>query len=229
MRTILKFYILFSLISGFCYSNSDSIPKRSNLFINGAIQLNSYFSNSILFSKEPISYSFGIGITKQFEKHTFLSSSINYCPINYPNMDHSVIDPYKNTTVNILASIKFNRLGFENDLIYRHKKTIIGLKAGLGIYLKGSIKEDITVEDTSSNAINFYNKYIIYTQQEKSLFRLIVPHAGATFGYCINEYLTLKYDFCIDVFSQPYNKFEFLKPFNPILQKLSLTFNIKKK
>lgn len=229
MSKILKLYAIFFLTIGFCYSNNDSIPKRSNLFINSGVQLNGYFSNSVKFSKEPVSYSFGFGITKEVENQIFLSTSINYCAINYPNMDHSVTDPYLNTKVNISATFKFNRLSFENDLLYKYKKTMFGLKAGLGIYIKGTIQEEITVEDTSSNAINFYNKYIIYTQQEKSLFRIIVPHAGASFGYCINSFLTIKYDFSIDVLSQPYNNFEFLKPFNPITQKLSLTFNIKKK
>ena len=229
MNKIIKLFFIFSLITGFCYSNNDSIPKRSNLFINGGVQLNGYLSNGIKFSKEPISYSFGIGITKELEKNIFLASSVNYCAINYPNMDHSVIDPYQNTKVNISATFKFNRLSFENDLVYKHKKIMVGLKVGLGVYVKGSITEEITVEDTTSNAFNFYSKYIIYTQQEKSLFRIIVPHVGASLGYCLNKLLTIKYDFGIDIFSQPYNNFEFLKPFNPITQKLSLTFNIKKK
>ena len=106
---------------------------------------------------------------------------------------------------------------------------LIGYKLGISVYTDASINENITVEDTSSNAINFYNKYIIYTQQEKSLFRLIVPHTGFTLGYQINRLFTLKYDLLIDVLKQPYSNFEFLHPFNPITQKLSLTFNIIRK
>jgi hypothetical protein len=192
----------------------------------GGVNLNTYYSKGFKISSKPIGFRFGLGISKDIKNDFLYSTNIFYQKSNYSNRVSNFYDSNFLEDVQLVTSTQFDLIFWNFEVAKKIKKFNLGINLGFSYLLKSKTSQDV-YGGTGVTAENIYYTYTIYDFQKDSYYNAINPFVGLSLSYFPLKHLGIKYENNFDMFSNPFQKYQYFNAFNCFNNSISLILKIR--